>query len=125
MAAEPITLSTTMGSDAPPEEVLTRLRQLPWGPAARLDEPDSTTSRISSGSTLRYRLLGAWPGGEHLPLEAAFQLSPHGSGTSVGFTLTSDEGWYLVQTSPGRDAHQSRFDGLLTAMKSIGIAEST
>jgi hypothetical protein len=125
MAAEPITLSTMLDSDAPAEEVLTRLRQLPWGPAARLDQPDSTTLHISSGSKLRYRLMGARSGGEHLPLKAAFQLSPRGSGTSVRFTLTSDEGWYLFQTSLGRDAYQARFDGLLTAMKSDGIIEST
>lgn len=124
MAAEPITLSTTLDSGASVEEVLARLRQLPWGPAARLDQPDSTTLHISSGSKLRYRLLGTSSGSQHLPLKAAFQLAPQQSGTSVHFTLTSDEGWYLLQTSLGRDAYQARFDDLLAAMEAGGIVQS-
>ncbi|NAZ75726.1 hypothetical protein GTQ99_09915 [Kineococcus sp. T13] len=125
MAAESITLSTTLESAATADEALAELRQLPRGPSARLDEPDGTTLHLSSGSTLRYRLLGAWSGSEHLPLMATFQLAPHRGGTSVRVTLASATGWYLVQTSLGRDACRARFDSLIAAMQADGIDQRT
>ncbi|WP_328291202.1 hypothetical protein OG218_00275 [Kineococcus sp. NBC_00420] len=123
MAAPPITLSTTLDSTASVDEVLTRLRQLSWGPSVRWDQPTDTTLRISSGSRLRYRMLGKWAGGQHFPLSAVFHLEPHEHGTSVHFTLTNNEGWYLLQTPRGREACRARFDELLAAMSAEGIVE--
>jgi hypothetical protein len=123
MASQPLTSSTTLNSAAPVDEVLTRLRQLSWGTSMHWDQPTGTTLRISNGSKLRYRMLGKWAGGQHLPLNAVFHLQPHENGTSVRFTLTSDEGWYLLQTPLSRDAYRARFEELLAAMSAEGIVE--
>lgn len=123
MATEQITLSTTLIGATPADQVLTRLRQLSWGPSARKDQPTDTTLRISSGSKLRYRMLGKWAGRQNLPLIAVFHLEPHEDGTSVHFTLTSDEGWYLLQTPLARNAYRALFEELLAAMSAEGIVE--
>ena len=125
MAAAPITLTTTLTSAAPADEVLPQLRQLTWGPSARVEQPDSRTLHVSSGSKLRYRLLGVWSGSEHLPLKATLQLDPREGDTAVRFTLTSNAGWYLMQTPLGRDAYQARFNEILSVMKRNGIVERT
>jgi len=125
MTAEPITLTTTLTSAAPADEVLAQLRHLAWGPSARVEQPDSKTLHVSSGSKLRYRLLGVWSGSEHLPLKATLQLDPREGDTAVRFTLTSNAGWYLMQTPLGRDAYQARFNELLSAMRSDGLVEHT
>lgn len=59
MAADPVTFSAALRSTAPPDEVLARLHRLPIGSSARFEQPDPTTLVVSSGSKLRYRLLGA------------------------------------------------------------------
>jgi hypothetical protein len=123
MSAGPITFSATLDTAAAAAEVLPQLRQLSWGPAARLQQPDSLTLHVRSGSKLRYRLLGAWSGSEHLPLQAAFHLEPHEEGTTVHFTVTSDGGWYLRQTSLARDAYRDRFEELLGALSANGAVE--
>jgi hypothetical protein len=125
MAAQPITISTTLTSIAPTDEVLAQLHQLAWGPSARLEQPDSRTLHVSSGSKLRYRLLGVWSGSERLPLKATLQLDSREGDTAVRFTLTSNAGWYLMQTPLGRDAYQARFNELLSAMRRDGIVERT
>ena len=125
MAAEPITISTTLISVAPTDEVLAQLLQLAWGPSARVAQPDSRTLHVSSGSRLRYRLLGVWSGSEHLPLKATLQLDSRDGDTAVLFTLTSNAGWYLMQTPMGRDAYQARFNELVSAMRRDGIVKRT
>jgi len=123
MAAQPVTLSATLSSAASAEEVMVQLRRLPLGSAPRIIQPDSKTLLVSSGSRLRYRLLGMWSARQHLPLTLRFQLAPHGGDIVVKLTLTSDAGWYLVQTPMGRQAYRARFVDLLTAMKAHGMVK--
>jgi hypothetical protein len=123
MAADPVTLSAPLQSTAPPDEVLARLRRLPMGSSARFEQPDPTTLVIYSGSKLRYRLLGAWSSKAHLPLKVRFELDPRDDGTSVHFTLTSEAGWYLIQTPMGRKAYQARFAELLTVLTTNGVSK--
>lgn len=120
MVVNPVSLSTVLSSTDSPHDLLARLRQLPLGSRARFTQPDTTTLVVASGSKLRYRLLGSWSSGHHLPMKLRFALTPLRAGTSVHLTLTSDEGWYLVQTRLGRRAYQARFAELLTLLKTSG-----
>jgi len=66
-----------------------------------------------------------WSGSEHLPLKVTLQLDPREGETAVRFTLTSNAGWYLMQTPLGRDAYQARFNELFSAMRRDGFVKCT
>ncbi len=117
----PITATAVLSSEGAPTDVIARLQRLPVGTPARFEQPDATTLLVRAGSRLRYRLLGAWSGGQHLPVRLRFDVESAGDGTLIRLAMTSDEGWYLFQTSLGEDAYGARFTGLLAAMEAEGF----
>ena len=122
MTAAPITATAAFVSDLDPGEALARLRQIPFGTRLTLEQPTTSALVVRSGSRLRYRLLGVWMDGRHLPMRLRFDAEPAPGGTSIRLTMTSDEGWYLVQTSLGKAAYGNRFAQLLRTIEAAGFA---
>jgi len=121
VAADNLRFQAQLQTSRPIDQALDELQRLPLGSQPRIEQPDATTLLVATGSRLRYRLLGMWAGRRHLPALLRFELEHQAQGASTTFTMTSDEGWYAVQTPLAHHAFSARWDELLAVLAAAGF----